>query len=367
MTEVSAREPQRTRPRFKKKKPKTVWRVVRRIILIFVTALLSVLAALLGVIYVMERGPSETARNLFVISCKETSAIKWVPHIFLSDETVNEIVSQNAIKETTDITDPDLVKIPTPDEVQSAAEADPDIDPDGDGVDIIDVAGSTFKGKMMVVYDPSRVFVGISGKFGQTESGKTLPEIYASYDNIIGAVNGGGFDDRPGHMTGGEPWGIVMSEGEVLWGTPMYYSWDTIGITYDNKLVVGKMTVQEAVDMGVRDAVKFGPILIVNGEPVEALGDGSGLNPRTAIGQRSDGAMLLLTIDGRQSNSLGASLTDVRDVMLDFGAVNAANLDGGSSTNMIYNGEIINQSASLIGLRKMCTAVLVRGRDGDAQ
>ena len=102
---------------------------------------------------------------------------------------------------------------------------------------------------MMVVYDPSRVFVGISGKFGLEEHGKTLPEIYDSYDNIVGAINGGGFDDRPGHMTGGEPWGIVMSQGEVLWGTPMYYTWDTIGITCDNKLVVGRMTVQEAVDM----------------------------------------------------------------------------------------------------------------------
>ena len=353
----------RSRPRFKKKKPSTAAMVVRRILLVFFTAILAVLAALLGVVYVMEKGPSETARNLFVISCRETSAMKWVPNIFLSDELVEEIAAQNAIKETDDITDPDLVRIPSPDNAGVAAEADPDIDPVGDGVDIIDVSGSTFKGKMMVVYDPSRVFVGISGKFGLEEQGRTLPDIYASYDNIIGAVNGGGFDDRPGHMTGGEPWGIVMSEGEVLWGTPMYYSWDTIGITWDNKLVVGKMTVQEAVDMGVRDAVKFGPILIVNGEPVEALGDGSGLNPRTAIGQRADGAMLLLTIDGRQSNSLGASLADVRDVMLDFGAVNAANLDGGSSTNMMFNGEIINQSASLIGLRKMCTAILVRGKE----
>ncbi len=356
-------DPQRTRPKFKKKKPSTVAMVIRRVLLVFFTIILAILAALLSVVYVMEKGPSETARNLFVISCRETSAIKWVPNIFLSDEVVEEIALQNSIKETSDITNPDLVTIPAADKTESAAQADPDIDPDGDGIDIIPVSGSTYKGKMMVVYDPSRVFVGISGKFGLEEQGKTLPDLYASYDNVVGAINGGGFDDRPGHMTGGEPWGIVMSEGEVLWGTPMYYTWDTIGITWDNKLVVGKMTVQEAVDMGVRDAVKFGPILIVNGEPVEALGDGSGLNPRTAIGQRADGAMLLLTIDGRQSNSLGASLADVRDVMLDFGAVNAANLDGGSSTSMMFNGEIINQSASLIGLRKMCTAILVRGKE----
>lgn len=352
------------KPRYKKKKG-IIGTIIRRIVLVIVTALLVVLAGLFGLVYVMEKGPSETARNIFVISCRETSAIKWVPEIFLSKQQVEEIAAQNAIKETTDITNTDLVQIPTSTDIESAMQVDSDIDPDGDGIDIIEVSGSTFKGKMMVVYDPSRVFVGISGAFGQSEQGKTLPDIYDSYDNIVGAINGGGFDDRPGHMTGGEPWGIVMSQGEVLWGTPMYYSWDTIGITYDNKLVVGKMTVQQAVDMGVRDAVKFGPILIVNGEPVEALGDGSGLNPRTAIGQRSDGAMLLLTIDGRQSNSLGASLTDVRDVMLDFGAVNAANLDGGSSTGMMFNGELINQSASLIGLRKMCTAILVKGADGE--
>lgn len=361
---VSTREPQRTRPRFRKRKPKMIWCVVRRIVLILATVILAALAALLGLVYVMEKGPSVTARNLFVISCKETSAIKWMPHIFLSDETVNEIVAQNAIKETDDITDPDLVRIPTPAEVQEAAEADPDIDPDGDGIDIMDVSGSTFKGKMMIVYDPSRVFVGISGAYGQSQAGKTLPDIISSYDNVVAGINGGGFDDRPGHMTGGEPWGIVMSEGELLWGEP--YSWDTIGITDENKLVVGMMNVYDAVAMGVRDAVKFGPILIVNGEPVEALGDGSGLNPRTAIGQRADGAMLLLAIDGRQSNSIGASLADVRDVMLDFGAVNAANLDGGSSTTMMYNGEMINQNASLIGLRKMPTAILVRAKDGDA-
>ncbi len=349
-------------PRRVKKKDHPVRRVVLRILLVLLTIIIVAVLSLLGVIYILEKGPSQTAKNIFVISCLETSAIKFVPNIFLSQEEVDEIVSSNAIKETDEITDTTLVKIPQSDEIKDAVSADPDIDPDGDGIDLIDITGTTYKGKMMIVYDPSRIFVGISGKFGRYEPGKTLPDIYDSYDNIVAAVNGGGWDDRPGHMTGGEPWGIVVSEGELLWGGPNYYSWDVIGITNENKLVVGTMTVQQALDMGVRDAVKYGPILIINGEPVESLGDGSGLNPRTAIGQREDGAMLLLTIDGRQSNSLGASLTDVQDIMLEYGAVNAANLDGGSSTNMIYNGEVINQSASLVGFRAMCTAILVRGK-----
>ncbi len=338
----------------------TVLVVILRIALCLFTAVDVAFAGLLGVIYILEKGPSEKARDLFVISMNETSAAKFVPTIFLSQQQVDEILAANTFQETDVITDTDMVVISA--EPQPSGEEDEEIDPDGDGIDILDISGSTFKGKLMLVYDPSRVFVGTSGKYGAEELGKTLPSIYESYDNIVGAINGGGWDDRDGHGTGGEPWGIVISEGEVLWGTPMYYTWDMAGITDENKLVVGKMTVQDAVDMGVRDAVKYGPPLIINGEPIEALGTGSGLNPRTAIGQRADGTMLLLVIDGRQSNSLGASLTDVRDVMLEYGAVNAYNLDGGSSTNMIFNGEIINNSASLVGLRRMCTAWLVRGR-----
>lgn len=343
-----------------KRRKRAALTVLGRILLCLVALIEVVVFGLLGVIFVLECGPSERARDLFVISMNETSAAKFVPTIFLSQQEADEILARNTFQETDAVTDTELVVISS--EPEKTAQQDESVDPDGDGIDILDVSGSTFKGKLMLVYDPSRVFVGVSGKYGATEYGKTLPDIYARYDNIVGAINGGGWDDRDGHGTGGEPWGIVISEGNVLWGTPMYYSWDMAGITNENKLVVGKMTVQEAVDMGVRDAVKYGPPLIVNGEPLEALGTGSGLNPRTAIGQRADGTMLLLTIDGRQGNSLGASLADVRDVMLEYGAVNAYNLDGGSSTNMIFNGEIINNGASLVGLRKMCNAWLVRGK-----
>ena len=68
-------------------------------------------------------------------------------------------------------------------------------------------------------------------------------------------------------------------------------------------------------------------------------GQGSGANPRTAIGQRADGAILLLVTDGRgASGHLGATASDLISVMQEYGAVNAANLDGGSSSTMVYNG-----------------------------
>ena len=123
-------------------------------------------------------------------------------------------------------------------------------------------------------------------------------------------------------------------------------------------LHVGKMTAKEAVNAKIRWAVSFGPTLIVNGQPCSGLI--SGVNPRTAIGQRADGAVLLLVIDGRQVNSLGASYGDLADIMLEYGAVNASNLDGGSSTLMIYRGETLNVCASVYGPRAIATSFLVR-------
>lgn len=115
---IVSEERPRSKPRFKKKKKSRAACVIRRILLVLLTVILAVLAALLGVVYVMEKGPSETARNLFVISCRETSAIKWVPNIFLSNEQVELIAAQNAIQETDDITDPGLVKIPAPADIK---------------------------------------------------------------------------------------------------------------------------------------------------------------------------------------------------------------------------------------------------------
>lgn len=368
-----------------RKQPKPVIRktgnaknVIFRSLLVFFTLLFLVTGGLLGAIMIVEFGPSEKARDLFVVSMMETSAAQFLATSFLGQEKVDEIMAANAIQNTDEITDTELVVIGGKKDGSISVDGGDktndtsgeknlipgskgqEADPDGDGIDIVDVVGSTYRGKMMIVYDPTRVFVGVSGEFGEDKYGKTINEIYGSYDNIVAGINGGGWDDRPGHGTGGEPYGIVMSQGEVLWGGPLSTSWECCAITNEGKLIVGTFSIHKAIEMGVTDAAKYGPTLIVNNVPTESLGTGGGLNPRTAIGQRADGAMLLLVIDGRQSNSLGASLVDVQDVMLKFEAVNAYNLDGGSSTSMLYRGEHINSNASLIGLRKMCTAFLVR-------
>ena len=362
--------------------------IVFRFFLILFTVVFIAVSGLIGGILILEYGPSEKARDLFVVSVMETSAAKFLATAFLGEDKVNEILNANSLKTADMITDTDLVVInpnvnKNPSDNTPSAPSDTtgdspsniksiipgsdeqEVDPDGDGIDIVDIKGAAFKGKMMIVYDPTRVFVGVSGIFGEEESGRRLMDIYNSYGNVVAATNGGGWVDDQGTGSGGIPDGIVISQGKVLWGTPLSNAWECCGITEEGKLVVGTFTVQQALDMGITNAVKYGPSLIINNQPLESLGTGSGLNPRTAIGQRADGAMLLLVLDGRQSDSLGASYVDIQDIMLKFEAVNAYNLDGGSSTSMIYKGEFINKNNSMVGYRKMCTAILVKEQEND--
>ena len=152
---------------------------------------------------------------------------------------------------------------------------------------------------------------------------------------------------------------VFIQDGELVSGSLDDYN-SVIGFNEQNKLIVGNMTGRQALEYGLRDAVTFKPIFIVNYVPVEVTGTGGGVNPRTVIGQREDGAVLLLVIDGRQTTSLGASYSDCIDIMTQYGAMNAANLDGGSSSVMVYDGQIINNVVSMNGDRKVPTAFIVK-------
>ena len=150
-----------------------------------------------------------------------------------------------------------------------------------------------------------------------------------------------------GKGTGGIPDGIVIYEGELLWGD-LNGGYNLAGLDGDGILHVGYMTAQHALDIGVQYAASYGPALVINGKSAGGKwGLGGGLNPRTAIGQRADGAVLMLVTDGRgKSGHLGASASDLINVMIEYGAVNAANLDGGSSSCMYYDGEYLMTSVT---------------------
>lgn len=329
-----------------KKQKILIW--VGRVAATIVLTLALVCVWLYGVMAILVYGPSKTAKNQFVLSVQETSAIGFLANLFCSEEEIAQIKEANSIKDTDEVTDTSLVNIDT------------EVNEDVPDIEIIDVKGSTYRGKLMKIKDPSRLFVGTIDGFREG-NGQVVADIAKRYD-AIGGVNGGEFVDGETTWTG-MPIGLVMINGEQVNGNS-----DTVyhvtGITFDNKLVVGNMNAETAKQNNIRDCVSInssiGPFLIINGEAQDVSGTGGGLNPRTALGQTADGSILLLAIDGRMANSLGASFSDLQDIMLQYGAVNASVMDGGTSTQMYYNGEVINTPYSPTGPRTCPTAWLVK-------
>lgn len=326
---------------------KTIKTLIGRIAAVTGVTLLAVVVAFFGAVAVVCHGPSTQARGLFVTTVMETSAAKFLAQMHFSDAEIDAIRQQNAVIESTLSTD----------DTQLTPET---TDPEQPDLVIEDVTGATFKGKMMLVKDPTRLFIGTPGPF-DGRPGQTLDKLVESH-NAVAGINAGGFEDENGFGNGGTPIGIVIQDGKLTFGTPGKVS-TVVGFDGNGKLIVGRMSAQQALDKGMKEAVSFGPVLVANGNPAPVAGTGGGLNPRTAIGQRADGTVLMLVIDGRQSHSLGASYKDCRDVMIQYGAVNAANLDGGSSTLMIHEGKEVNFCASLYGSRDLPTSFLVRRAD----
>ena len=317
--------------------------------------LLLLVIVLLGVIWVMEKGPSPTLTATFCRSMRETSAIQWIPDIFLTPEEVEALKSESTENVETEQVNTSLIHI-TP-----ASQTDADAEDAVPELELIDIAQGTVKGKLLIVRDPARVILGTSNNLGR-QAGLQLTDLMAKYNGVAG-INAGGFNDENGTGNGGIPQGLVITGGELVWGSANS-RYNVIGLDRDHILHVGTMTGGDALALGITDAVSFvthdglASSLIINGE-IQTQNLQSGVNPRTAIGQRKDGAILLLVLDGRAINTLGATMENVVDILLQYGAVNAGNLDGGSSSVMVYNGEIINHCASVTGPRSIPTGFVV--------
>lgn len=325
-------------------------------IVILETAIL-LAAALYGIMFVLAKGPSVTARELFVRSVRETSAVGFLANLYLSEEEIAAISAVEEIEEFLE-TDTSLVTISKPEAAVTGPVADEwgFIDEDGDGIILDEVKGDGFSGYMMIVKDPSRVIMG-SVPSSYNARGYTVEEMVKHFDGVAG-TNAGGFQDPNGEGNGSSPDSLTVFDGQVYFAN-MGTRQGFVGLDSNHILHVGKPTVEEIEAWDIQYGACFGPVLIANGEVVLPENNVGGLNPRTAIGQRSDGAILMLVIDGRQVISIGATLRDLVDIFLEYGAVNACNLDGGSSTMMWYGDGYVNNTASVIGIRPIPTSFVV--------
>ena len=324
------------------------------------TTVLLLVVTLYGVMYVLAKGPSTTARDLFVRSVRETSAVGFLANLYFSEEEITQIIQGEDVAEYIE-TDTSLIQIPQPeldkDDPQGpVADQWGLIDEDGDGIIVQDVKGQGYSGKMMVVLDPSRVIMGsVPSSFGYR--GYTVAEMVQYYDAVAG-INAGGFYDPNGAGNGSIPDTMVVFDGQIYYaesGVSMGF----VGFDNNHIMHVGKPSVNDVVQKNIQYGVCFGPVLVSNGQVHNPEQLVSGVNPRTAIGQRSDGAVLLLVIDGRQVSSLGATYMDLAEIFLSYGAVNACNLDGGSSSVMWFEGDYINSPSTFVGIRPVPTTFLV--------
>jgi exopolysaccharide biosynthesis protein len=221
------------------------------------------------------------------------------------------------------------------------------------------VIGSRFKGCLLEIDDPNRVSLGVTDQLGV--AGETTSQI-AKANGAVAAVNAGGFADPGGTGTGRNPMGVIIHNGGIVWGANTGGKVNLVGLNNKGVLVSGSYTLAQIGQMNIRDGISFGPTLIKNGKKQITHGDGGrGFEPRTAIGQKQDGTILLLVIDGRQTGSLlGATLLDAQDILYNQGAWTAANLDGGSSTTMYYQGQVINSPCDPMGERMVPTVFIVK-------
>lgn len=306
-------------------------------------------------------GPYTGFRDWYITTAMTTMSHQYLATWFYNENTINDVLDRNKMIEIDEITDPTLITttsatgsyvytVP-----EGANEYDKQIlqrDPSHPDYKIIPIKGSTYNGYMAVIYDPSTIQTLVTNKLDK--EGQYLTDM-AQDNNATIAINGGVFtgiassseelnaQERAYGGSGGSPQGLTISNGKVITNTKYDGSGGVIGFTEDNTLILGKMDAKKAQQLKVRDAVTCGPFLIINGDSSKIVGNGGwGTAPRTAIGQRKDGIVLMLAIDGRRATMPGATMEDLLEIMKRYGAYNASALDGGTSTAMVENGTLVN-------------------------
>ncbi|MDW8799771.1 phosphodiester glycosidase family protein [Clostridium sp. A1-XYC3] len=328
--------------RTKKKRKKSLGKMI--IVFLIYEFIVAAVTTPLIVFY----GPFENVKRTMVGTAMATFTHQYIATTFLSKDEIDEILKSSKSGETTSSESENLGGI----KVAHVADK---------GIDRYDIHTKKFDGYILEIKDPTRIKIGYTKKLG--EVGQRTSEI-AEENGAIAAINGGGFTDRSSNGklwagTGAYPEGIVISDGKTVYSDiNANERVNVTAFTADGKLIVGDHTLEDLRKQGVVEAVSFRNTLIINGKTVAV--EDEGLNPRTAIGQKEDGTIIMVVIDGRKGLKPGATLKELQNILLQQGAVNASNLDGGSSSTMYFNGEVINDPCDWNGERTIATALYVK-------
>ena len=292
----------------------------------------------------------ENLQNTIISTASVTKTHGYIAHVFYSDDRINKVVAMNTVPTIDEKIDLNQVVIDTKPRESYDNKYDEEIltrDEGNDDYKYIKVKVGKYDAHLVAIYDPSKVHILTGQKFNtKDKSGKeTVLQMTKRLGAVIG-INGGGFVD---YGYGSDiPIGYVIKDGKVIW-SPSTKKLDLIGFSNDNKLMLVTATGEEAVEMGMRDGLQFGPFLMVNGEKPNFQNSAGGFSraARVAIAQRKDGIVLFLVTEG--THAAGPNMKEVIDTLELYGAYNAANLDGGTSTQLVIKNKLINTPISITG------------------
>ena len=281
-------------------------------------------------------------KEIWVETAMSTMSHQYLATWFLSDEEIQEIMSKLEVQNNEDSNSEEIIiQVPIEEEKKE--------------ITVEKITGKNYVGYVMIVPDTSKVKL-VDGR--KTNRGSKLSEIVES-NNAIAGINAGGFTDDGGVGKGNLLCKATIINQKLLYGSKTS-TYSLIGLSTDKKLVLGRYTYNQAINAGIESAVEFGPYLIVNGNNQITNSNSGGIHPRMAIGQRKDGTFIFVTIDGRQPGySIGTNLLELQNIFNRYDAYNAANLDGGSSATMYYNGKVVNKTSTPMGERYLPNAFIV--------
>lgn len=291
--------------------------------------------------FVFVYGPNEYAKTYWITTAMETADHRYLANIFFSEDTIKEVMSENYLEEIEEETDVSSITIGQIEEITSftsvyekeVLEHNP-----GDEYKLIEFKYKDFDCHLVAIYDPTKVEAVSNSKIN---SGRIVSDI-SKTNNAKVAINGGGYRWATGY-----PVGLIVHKGKVVYssGTGKFVS---AAITYDGVLFAGQLSAKDVKKKNIKEALSFGPALIVNGKAAKFKGTGgSGENPRTVIAQRKDGVILFLVVDGYSQKLSykgrgGVYYSDLIAILQRYGAYNAVNMDGGSSATMVIKNKLVN-------------------------
>ena len=324
----------------KGKKKKTTKQKIFLVVKIIITL---IILGIIGIFLFFKTSLFEKYKELWVVTAMSTMNHQYLATWFLSDEEIQEIMKKLEVQNNED-SNSNEIKIEIPSENKK------------EEIKVDKITGRNYVGYVMTIPDASKVNL-VDGR--KSNRGTKLSEIVKNNKAIAG-INAGGFADDGGVGSGNVLCDATIINKKLLYGNKTS-KYSLIGLSSDKKLVLGKYTYQQAMNAGIESAVEFGPYLIVNGKNQITNASSGGIHPRMGIGQKKDGTFIFVVVDGRQPGySIGTNLLEMQNIFNRYDAYNAANLDGGSSATMYYNGKVINKTSTPMGERYLPNAFIVK-------